>query len=201
MAKRRKSQAKKPKLISDRKLTQDRSGRIRIGGRFASSRQVAAIKAARTRRGLETRIKRPSRSSEESQARRRSLSARKAAATRRLNSLGITKLAEFRTPEANFLKITYDLPDFESTLIQAVSERILFDHDTFALNLILDVSIDDDAGGVDETTVGTRFFFGALNGNLDSDSIGRLSEDAQNLVERYGVFSVNTITLVVSPRR
>lgn len=49
------AKGKSRKLKSDLKLTRDRNGRLRIGGKFASKAQVGAWKAARSRRGLSTR--------------------------------------------------------------------------------------------------------------------------------------------------
>lgn len=44
-------------LWSDKKITRDAAGRVRIGGKFASKKDVAKYKATRKRRGLGTRIR------------------------------------------------------------------------------------------------------------------------------------------------
>jgi len=201
MARSKKSQANRRSLVSDKRFSIDRAGRKRIGGKFASARQIAAWKSARSRRGLSTQPQTASRSSAKSQARNRSLISRKAAATRKLNDSGVEKLDEFRTPEANFLKITYSLPEISAALTESIAERVVLDHKTFAINYVLDIRMDTDDEADDLQTIGTPFALGALNGNVRSLDIETASQAALDMVERYGVFSVDAVTLVISPRR
>lgn len=76
-------------LKSDQQLIIDKSGRFRIGGKFASKRQASAWKGARRRRGLSTNPQIQNLPDSPAAKRRRSEQSKRAASTRSLERLGV----------------------------------------------------------------------------------------------------------------
>jgi len=116
----------KPKLFSDQKVTRDKNGRLRIGGRFASIAKVNQLQGIRKRRGLDKTpvIKstpKPKRTSKgKTKASRAAL---KAAATRRLKAEGVSERNEYTTDRAGYRNVEYSIPAIDADLIRGILER------------------------------------------------------------------------------
>jgi hypothetical protein len=191
---RRKTQAKSSgrKLVSDQRLTIDKSGRVRIGGKFASSAKVAAWKAARTRRGLPKTV---NRMSPTDGSRRRSQQAKKAAATRRLQRMGAEFIGRRRTPRANFLKIDYRLGEADEGTIRAVMDRV-FMEDVAGGRVVMNATVQAETNEGEFITFGTPF----QDAKEDGAAL-TMSESISLLVERYVVAAVREIILTFSFER
>lgn len=182
----------KKRLFSDRKLTRDSNGRIRIGGKFASKRQVGRYKAARTRRGLQTKIVASSsiRPRKSTKTPSRSLAGKKGSLTRQLNERGAEFVREFRTPEANFLKREWLITVADGETIQLVIDRELLGiRKSVLINAIMEGS--DDEGN--DVIVSTPF------ANAREEGAGqKVADDLGGLASQYQFAITDEILLVFS---
>jgi len=171
-------------------LTVDKNGKLRIGGKFASSKQVNRWRSIRKRRGLEVGLPLPSRQKQGKSS--RSESARKAAATRKLNRLGIDRPDSIRTAGANFQKFDYKIGEIEPELIEAVLERELIGRSSILVNLVIEGK---QAGGQD-SIAGTSFRI--VNKNNITEVAETEAKKLQKLASKYEIQIVDEITVTVS---
>lgn len=181
--------ARKSQLKSDRKFTIDSVGRLRIGGRFASRRQVGAWKSARARRGLSTAPQKSAPKTKRAVDAKASRTASKSALTRKAQSEGAYFNREYRTPRANFQKREYVLDDLSPAAIEAAIRREIYERKAIVLmNGSVEGKDDDD----NSITVGTKFMR-AIPENAEA-----MAEVLGNLAGVYMIIQTDQVTLTFS---
>ena len=184
----RRSRQPSKRKFSDKKFTIDSAGRLRIAGRFASKQQVGRWKGARTRRGLDvvpsvsTRV--PSGKSPFSEA------ARKAAATRRLQSDGSQLQKIGYSDRFGFLRWEYIAVDFDVTTIQNLVVRVLLEK-VASQNVVFWAEITaEDREGI-ETVVST-----GLRDAKNPNASAELSNSVFELSQRYDLVDITEIRVI-----
>lgn len=169
------------------KLTRDPSGRVRVGGRFVSARQLGSVVGARTRRGqttptaLRTLRVAPTRAAQ---------SARKSALTRQLTAAGGEFVGQTRTTEQRFLQREYSLSAASPELASLIIQREL-------LGRTGDVLVTAFATGTDNE--GNPVSFGTFSVNARSASAAEdMIGDLLALMSEYQIAEVDTIGITFS---
>lgn len=175
-------------------LTVDKRGYFRIGGKFASKRQVSAWQRERKKRNLKSTV--PRKPSSATVKRNRKAAAKKAAITRRVRRTGTppVKTTEFRT----VFQRSYTIPLFNVDIFSPEIGEVITDLfererlEELKAPLVYVVLVGEDDEGND-VSFSTRFV--GLNSD---DSINRLTGQIVGMAQQYEMVLVNELVFVVS---
>lgn len=187
---------KKSRLFSDLKLTRDANGRLRIGGRFASAKQVGRLQGARKRRGVKPapvqrsipKVRRPVGKTKASRA------SQKAAISRKFNQSGVLR-REYITPRARYENVEYTLPEIDAELILLCIQREQIGNDRLIAYSKL-VGEDEDGN---EVAVGTPMTI--IETGQEKREAGQIALDMEELAAAYLIATLLDIYLVISKPR
>lgn len=184
-----KSKQKTPKYLLPVKI--DAAGRLRINGKFASKRQLGAINAVRTRKGLPKVLPLPA---PEKQAKeKRSRQSKKSASTRSLRKLEVVYKGERITPVAKYVKRDYEFPVNDVEIIRSIiNHEITFDKERKLVNGFVRGTTREG----DNIEVGTAFMDARSESTPD-----RMAYELERLANEYMIVTVETYGLVFSLAR
>ena len=187
----------KKRLFSDRKITRDRNGRLRIGGRFASQSDVNRLQGTRKRRGLEPSpiqrsIPKPPRSSlGKTKASRAAI---KGAISRKLNAEGVER-REYTTERARFENVEFTLPAIDRESILLALRRESIDNKRLLIYSKIRANDTDD----NEIVIGTPMLIVEMQ---DLEGMADIvASDMETIAEQYAVAEILEITVTISMGR
>ena len=187
----------KKRLLSDKKITIDKAGRLRIGGRFASKRQVGNLQGARKRRGLEVApvqrsTPKPKRTNKgKTKASRASI---KGAKTRKLNAEGVTR-REYTTDRARFENVEFSIPAIDPQTILLALQREAVDNKRLLIYTKIRAMDNDN----NEILIGTPMLIVEMQDLQGMAEI--VAEDMRQVADQYLVAEILEITVTISKGR
>jgi len=187
----------KKRLFSDKKITIDKAGRLRVGGRFASKRQIGNLQGARKRRGLEVvpvqrSTPKPKRTNKGKT--KASRAAIKGAKTRKLNSEGVER-REYVTDRARYQNVEFNLPVIDAEVIRTALERESVDNKRLLIYSKIR-ALDSDNN---EIVIGTPMLIVEMQDLQGMSEI--VAEDMRQVAEQYLVAEILEITVTISKGR
>jgi len=187
----------KKRLFSDKKITIDKAGRLRVGGRFASKRQIGNLQGARKRRGLDVApvqrsTPKPKRTNKGKT--KASRAAIKGAKTRKLNSEGVER-REYVTDRARYQNVEFNLPVIDAEVIRTALERESVDNKRLLIYSKIR-ALDSDNN---EIVIGTPMLIVEMQDLQGMSEI--VAEDMRQVAEQYLVAEILEITVTISKGR
>lgn len=174
----------------------DRMGRLRIGGRFASKRQVGAVKGALSKRGRTLVIKRDRPYAESTIKRKRSIAARKAVVTKRLKVDGIGFVSEQhrKTTDSDirswFVPFNSDIDILRSMMADTIERALMGELGLVLVYPVLEAITTDDAaefraGDSEAETIHISKSRGFYRNARDTDIVENLIGDLGLMSMKY----------------